>query len=141
MIKKDTVLAKYDNFLMSLLRWSIGIVFVWFGILKLLEFNPVFDLVFNSIMPSLAYGIGLSILGWAEVFIGLMLISNRFLFFTHIILLGHLLGTFSTFIFGWDVIFEPYFPVLSLDGEFVVKNIVLAISGLVVLIHELRKKF
>lgn len=135
----NRILNQYDSFLMTALRLSIGIVFIWFGILKLLGFNPVYDLIFNSIMPDLAYGAGLFILGAAEAFIGVMIVVNRWLVFTHFILFFHLLGTFSTFIFGWGVIFDPYFPVLSLDGEFVVKNVVLSISGLVVLIHELKR--
>jgi uncharacterized membrane protein YkgB len=132
---------KYEDILVTILRLVIALIFVWFGALKILGYNPVFDLVFHSMAPFLASGSGLITLGIAEVFIGLMLLTNRALFLTHIILVLHLLGTFSTFIFGWNVVFDPYFPILSLDGEFVIKNMTLVIAGLVVLVHESRKRY
>ena len=127
-----------ENFLVKVLRVVIGIVFIWFGALKVLGYNPVFDLIYNSMAPFLASGVGLIVLGIVEVFIGAMLLSNRARFLTHLLLVLHLLGTFSTFIFGWHVIFDPYFPILTLAGEFVVKNFILVMSGLVVLIHKSR---
>ena len=90
--------------------------------------------------PSLGSGNGLLFLGMAEVVIGILLALNRYLMLTYSLVLAHLAGTFSTFIFGWHVVFKPYFPVLSLGGEFVVKNITLMISALVILIHEERKQ-
>lgn len=132
--------AKYEDILIRYLRFSIGIVFIWFGGLKIAGYNPVFDLVYYSMAPFLAAGGGLMALGILEVVIGILLLANRLLIFTHTVLLLHLLGTFSTFIFGWHVVFTPFFPVLSLGGEFVVKNMTLAISGLLVLIHEQRKR-
>ncbi|MDO8483167.1 MAG: hypothetical protein Q7S86_05125 [bacterium] len=126
--------------LIKCLRFSIGIVFIWFGGLKIAGYNPVFDLVYYSMAPFLAAGGGLMVLGILEVVIGILLLVNWLLIFTHTVLLFHLLGTFSTFVFGWHVVFEPSFPVLSLGGEFVVKNMALAVSGLLVLIHEQRKK-
>src|SRR3989344_550979 len=127
-----------ENFLLKVLRVVIGVVFIWFGALKILGYNPVFDLIYNSMAPFLASGVGLIVLGIVEVFIGAMLLSNRARFLTHLLLVLHLLGTFSTFIFGWHVIFDPYFPILTLAGEFVVKNFILVMSGLVVLIHKSR---
>lgn len=132
--------AKYEDILIKCLRFSIGIVFVWFGGLKIVGYNPVFELIYNSMAPFFASGGGLVTLGIIEVVIGVLLLTNRFLIFTHTVLLLHLLGTFSTFIFGWHVVFNPFFPVLSLGGEFVIKNMALAISGLLVLIHEQRKR-
>ncbi len=132
--------VRYENILVTILRYTLALIFLWFGVLKILGYNPVFDLIYNSIMPALAHGNGLIILGIIEVFIGIMLVINRALLFTHCIVFFHLLGTFSTFIFGWEVIFYPRFPILSLDGEFVIKNITLAISGLVVLVHESRRR-
>ena len=91
-------------------------------------------------LPWLADGAGLLTLGIVETLIGIFLLSNRALIFTHTVVFFHLLGTFSTFIFGWHVVFQPHFPMLSLDGEFVIKNLILALAGLVVLVYESRKK-
>ncbi|MES3031512.1 MAG: hypothetical protein V4697_03845 [Patescibacteria group bacterium] len=138
--QKILLSESYEQGLVTLVRIGLGVIFVWFGVLKILGFNPVFDLIYNSILPWLADGPGLMTLGIFETFIGILLLSNRALIFTHTIVFFHLLGTFSTFIFGWHIVFQPYFPMLSLDGEFVIKNIILALAGLVVLVYESRKK-
>ena len=130
---------KYEDVLIRVLRISIAIIFVWFGLLKISGHNPVFDLVQYSLMPLFAAGTGLMVLGVVEVVIGILIVTNRFLLFTYTVMLLHLAGTFSTFIFGWHVVFSPYFPILSLGGEFVVKNVVLIIAGLVILVHEERR--
>ncbi len=139
LLYNDAFLKTYGDALMVALRLGLALIFIWFGALKVFGFNPVFDLIYYSMVPAFAHGVGLLWLGVAELCIGVMLVINRALIFTHLVLLGHLIGTFSTFLFGWHVIFDPYFPVLSLSGEFVVKNMVLAISGLVVLVFELRR--
>lgn len=131
---------KYEEVLITSLRLILAVIFIWFGALKILGYNPVFELIHNSAVPALAYGNGLIILGVAETLIGLMLLINRAVLFTHIVLVLHLLGTFSTFVFGWGIIFDPYFPILSLDGEFVIKNIVLVVASLLVLVQEAKRR-
>ncbi|KKU68563.1 MAG: hypothetical protein UX89_C0003G0065 [Parcubacteria group bacterium GW2011_GWA2_47_16] len=131
---------KGEDIAIAVLRISVAVIFIWFGFLKVFGHNPVADLVEYSMAPSLGSGNGLLFLGMAEVVIGILLALNRYLLLTYSLVLAHLAGTFSTFIFGWHVVFEPAFPVLSLGGEFVVKNITLMISALVILIHEERKQ-
>lgn len=126
---------KYENTLITCLRWSLAIIFVWFGLLKVFGFNPVYDLI-ASVTPFLAEGTGLVLLGVFETAIGVGLLVNKYRTLIHTLLVLHLAGTFLTFITGWSVVFDPNFPVLSLGGEFVVKNLTLAIAGLVVLFYN-----
>lgn len=130
---------RYENSLVVLLRLAIAIIFIWFGLLKVWGFNPVFDLV-NSVMPLLAAGPGLIFLGWFETAIGVGLIVNRFRRIVHGLLLMHLLGTFLTFVTAPEIVYTSGFPILSLAGEFVVKNMALVIAGVVVLLHESHRK-
>lgn len=126
------------NLLITALRLSLGVIFIWFGGLKVLGFNPVYELV-NSSFPFLAAGSGNIFLGLLEFAIGLGLVINKPLLYTHIALALHLAGTFITFILAPDLMFEPYFPVLTLEGEFVMKNAILGLSGLVVFTYERQK--
>ena len=121
----------------ALLRIAIGIVFFWFGALKVTGFNPVYDIVYAS-FPFLAAGIGNLLLGGLETLIGLALICNVFQKTTHFTLLLHLLGTFGVFITAPQIMFAPHFPMLTLAGEFVIKNIVLAMGGVVVIHYHMR---
>lgn len=127
-------MQNYRNKLIIALRISLGLVFFWFGSLKLFGYNPVYEIVYAS-FPWFAYGIGNLILGAGEALIGIGLLVNVFRKFTHAVLILHLAGTFTVFITGPELMFSPYFPILTLSGEFVFKNVVLAMSGLVVLTH------
>lgn len=76
---------RYEDRLVTVMRVMLAIIFIWFGILKMMGYNPVHDLVYNSIMPALAAGTGLFILGAVEALIGVMLLLNRALVLTHIL--------------------------------------------------------
>ena len=109
--KLDLILSskQFEDILIKCLRVSIAIIFIWFGSLKIFGHNPVQDLVAFSMFPSLCFGNGLMMLGVAEVVIGVLILANSFLACTYSLLLLHLLGTFSTFIYGWKVVFVPHF--------------------------------
>lgn len=128
-------MKNYKNRLIVALRISLGLVFFWFGVLKVFGYNPVYEIVYTS-FPFFAAGIGNLILGIGETLIGLGLLTNFFSKFTHAVLILHLAGTFAVFITGPELMFNPHFPILTLSGEFVFKNVVLAVSGLVVLTHS-----
>jgi len=132
------ILGRYEDRLVVVLRFTLALIFIWFGLLKVAGYNPVSALV-SSVSPFLATGVGLTLLGTFETLIGVGLLLNRARLLVHTLLVLHLAGTFLTFFTGLEVVFSPHFPILSLDGEFVVKNLVLATAGLLVLLHQSRK--
>ena len=125
---------KHKKLIITLLRLSLALIFIWFGLLKVFGFNPVHSLI-ASVTPMLAEGNGLILLGAFETLIGIGLLVDKLRKITHILLVLHLSGTFLTFITGTTVVFQPYFPVLTLEGEFVLKNLTLALAGLAVLVY------
>lgn len=115
-----------------LLRVSLGIVFIWFGALKVLDVSPVVELVADTV-----YWVDsdwfVPVLGTAEILIGLGLVIGRGLRLVLIGLVGQMIGTFLVFIVLPDVAFLDGNPLkLSVEGEFVLKNLVLLTAGLVV---------
>ncbi len=110
----------------------MGLIFLWFGLLKLVGVNPVIDIVYGS-WPFLAQGVGNFALGLLETIIGAGLLFNIVPVLVHAALIGHLIGTFSVFILAPEIVFDPYFPFLTLAGEFVFKNVTLLMAGFVVL--------
>lgn len=120
------------------LRWSLAVIYIWFGILKVLGYNPVYDIV-NGTYPLLATEAGTIVLGLVEVLIGLGLATNVWPRVVSSILVIHMAGTFLTFLTTPALMFDPYFPILSFSGEFVVKNLVLTVAGLVILAHQWKK--
>lgn len=117
------------------MRVALGIIFLWFGLLKFTGFNPVYEIVAAS-FAFLAKGPGNILLASLETLIGAGLVLNRFRRVVHSVLILHLLGTFTVFIRAPHIMFDPYFPILTLAGEFVVKNLALAFGGIIVLLKK-----
>ena len=115
-----------------LLRLSLALIFFWFGLLKLAGVSPVVDLLRNSI-PFLARAPYIELLGVAEIVIAVGLVIERLANQAAALMILHLFCTLSIAIIAPTIFFAPVFPVLTLDGEFLAKNVVLITAGLVVI--------
>lgn len=118
------------------LRVSLGVVFFWFGVLKFFPgLSPAQDLATRTI-EVLTFGLvppGLSLLilaAW-ECAIGLGLITGLFMRATLLLLLLQMLGTITPLFFFPAETFTriPYAP--TLEGQYIIKNIVLVTAGIV----------
>lgn len=129
-----TWMARYG---VVILRVSLGVIFFWFGVLKFFPaLSPAEDLASRTI-ELLTFGIvgpavSLPVLAAWEVAIGLGLITGRFMRVTLALLGLQMLGTVTPlFLFPeetWRV-----FPIaLTLEGQYIVKNLVLVSAGLVI---------
>ena len=114
------------------LRVALGAVFVWFGALKIGRLSPVSELVARTVYwfdPDWV----VPLLGVVEVVIGLGLVFGVLLRFVLLLFAGQMAGTFLTFVVLPHVCFRDGNPLLlTAEGEFVVKNLVLLAAGLVV---------
>lgn len=107
-----------------LLRISLGIVFVWFGALKIFDVSPAADLVAATVYfvpPDLF----VPVLGVWEVLIGLCLISRRFIRLGLFLLFAQMPGTFLPLVLLPDVTFATVPHTLTVEGQYIVKNLVL----------------
>jgi uncharacterized membrane protein YkgB len=135
----------HDYFLGLLHQWSVpalrlalGLVFLWFGALKLLGASPVIHILEQgySFLPVHAFAMMLG--GW-EVLLGVGLMTKRALRCTLGLLCVHLAGTFVTFGLVPALFFQHGNPLwLTAEGEFVVKNMVLITAGLVIAGYEVK---
>ncbi|MBA4251576.1 MAG: hypothetical protein C0425_07800 [Chlorobiaceae bacterium] len=120
-----------------LLRISLGIIFLWFGFLKFFPgLSPAQELATRTI-GLLSFGIitpniSIFILAAWESLIGLGLIAGKFLRFTLLLLFLQMLGTFTPIVlFPYEVFSHiPYAP--TLEGQYIIKNLVLIAAGLVI---------
>ncbi len=116
-----------------LLRVVLGVVFLWFGALKLADVSPAAPLIAKT-LPFLPAKPTVYVLGVVEVLIGLGLLSGWAIRLTLLLFLPQMLGTLIPLITLPDTVFEAGNPLrLSLAGEFVLKNFVLISAGLVIL--------
>lgn len=121
-------MAKYG--LLSL-RIGLGVVFFWFGALKLVpDLSPAEDLVRNTIFwvdPDLF----LPILALWEMAIGLGLIWGKYMRITILLLFLQMPGTALPLVLLPETVWTEFPYGLTLEGQYIIKNLVLVSAGLV----------
>jgi uncharacterized membrane protein YkgB len=114
------------------LRLAVAVVFIWFGVLKIIDRGPVADLAADTVywLPA---GPFVRFLGLSEVVVGMGLLLRGALRATLLLFWMQMAGTLLVFAFRHDVAFQSGNPLLlTITGEFVVKNLVLIAAGLVI---------
>jgi uncharacterized membrane protein YkgB len=114
-----------------LLRLSLAIVFGWFGLLKLFGLCPLGGFVCRT-LPFLPANACLTFLGAWEVVIGLCLLVPPLVRIGLGLLLLHLPGTVLPFLVLPQECFDPFPYGLTVEGQYIVKNLVLASAALTV---------
>jgi putative oxidoreductase len=120
------------------LRILLGLLFVWFGGLKVAGVSPVKAMV-AATLPWADPNVIVPVLGGIEVLLGLGLLSGVALRLVLPALALHLTGTFLTFVMLPAQMFNSSDPLLLTEnGEFVTKNLVLISATLVLFAHASR---
>jgi len=114
-------------------RFSLALTFFWIGALKLFHLSTLSPLI-ETAYPFLGTPQSFAFLGILEIIIGIGLIVGKktSIFATFLIL--HLVATLLTFVFAPSTVFKPFFPILTMEGEFILKNVVLIVGALFVLL-------
>ena len=114
------------------LRVSLAIVFIWFGALKVFGVTPVAELVANTVYwldPDFV----VPAIGVIEILVGLGLLFRVAMRAVLGLFFLQMLGTFLVLIILPEVAFQDGNPLLlTVEGEFVSKNLVLISAGMVV---------
>ncbi|MFC6721172.1 DoxX family protein [Halobacteriaceae archaeon SHR40] len=127
----ETIAAGMSRWSIPVLRVSLGLVFVWFGALKLLDVSPAADLVAATVyvVPPELF---VPVLGAWEVAIGLCLLSPRLTRVGILLLFLQMPGTFLPFVVLPDVTFATVPYELTVEGQYIVKNLVLIGAALAI---------
>lgn len=126
------VLTLLERFALPMLRLSLGLVFVWFGILKVTGQTPVGQLVADTVFW-LNPDWFVPLLGVFEVLVGVGLLFARGLRLVLALFALQMIGTFLVLVVQPEVAFQDGNPlILTTEGEFVVKNLVLLSAGLMI---------
>jgi uncharacterized membrane protein YkgB len=108
------------------LRIAMGLVLVWIGGLKFVDPSPVVGLIGASPFAPLASNGFVYLLGAGEVIVGALLFANIRVQYVGILTMGLFVGTLAILILTPKVAYgDAGFPLLSLPGEFLLKDIVL----------------
>ena len=140
--------ARFDQIDLRLTRWmarygilllriSLGLVFLWFGFLKFfpgvspaeeLVTNTIYRLSFGLITPATAA----ILVATLETLIGLGLITGVAMRLTLLLLAFHMVGTAMPIFLFPDQVFQIVPIVPTLEGQYIIKNLVLVSAGLVI---------
>lgn len=126
----------------AMLRVSVGLIFLAFAIPKFIPgASPVEGLVMRTV-DVLSFGLVQGTLGMVfvaalETFIGLTLVTSRFLGLGLLALGGAMVGFFAPLVlFAGDLLGEG----LTFEAQYILKDIVLAVAALVIAVTPLRAR-
>ncbi len=119
------------------LRIGMGLVFLWFGVLKFLPgLSPAQDLATRTIEQLTLGAIGpaasMPVLATWETLIGLGLISGRFLRATLFLLAVQMLGAATPLVLFPAETFTMFPLAPTLEGQYIIKNVVLIGAAMVI---------
>ena len=136
----DAVDARVTRWMAShgirLLRISLGVVFLWFGVLKFFPgLSPASDLAARTIY-ALSFGVvsarvSVPLLAAWECLIGVGLITGVYMRATLFLLALQMAGTLTPLLLFPSEVFTrvPYAP--TLEGQYIIKNAVLISAAIV----------
>lgn len=131
--------------IVNLLRISLGIIFLWYGMLKFFpELSPAEDLaintinwMFNGLIPS---EISIKLLALWEVLVGIGFILGFYTRYITILFLIHMVLTFLPLFIFPELSFTNAPYAFTIVGQYIVKNIVFILVGFLILKVEDEKK-
>ncbi len=128
----------------NLLSISIGVVYLWFGLLKFFSgLSPAEGLAINTIgfltINLIPDSISIILLAVLECSIGIGLIFNLLRRQFVILAFGHIFLTFVPLFIFFDLTFNNHIYAYTLLGQYIFKNIVF-LSALLVIYRELEAK-
>ena len=114
-----------------ILRYSLAIIFVWFGYLKIIGESPAEDIVAATVFwfdPE----IFIPVLGIWEVVIGLFLCFRKTVRLAILLLVFQIPGTFLPLIILPEQSFNEFPLKLSMEGQYIIKNLIIIGAAIVV---------
>ncbi|MBK6967142.1 MAG: DoxX family membrane protein [Bacteroidales bacterium] len=119
------------------LRLSVGFLFLWYGILKFFPSVSSAENIATTTIEQLSFGIvngrfAMILLAVWETMIGLGLMSGKFLRETLLLLFLQMIGTLAPLVLLPDITFTIFPIVPSLEGQYIIKNLVLISAGIAI---------
>ncbi len=142
MLNKELILKRFDlldkqivdamnRYGLVFLRIGLGIVFLWFGALKLIPGLSPAEILVRETIYFIPIRMFLPILALWEMLIGLGFLVNRFMRATLLLLFLQMTGTLLPLLLLPDVVWKTFPHVLTLEGQYIVKNLVIIGAGIV----------
>ncbi|MCB0577622.1 MAG: DoxX family protein [Saprospiraceae bacterium] len=128
----------------NLLKWTLGIVYLWFGALKFFSGLSPAEVLAKDTIRVLTFGlipddISLILLAIWEVTIGVLLLSGFRIRFAIKAALVHMVFTFTPLLFFPELSFTHAPYGFTIIGQYIVKNLVFIVAMMIILKEEEKK--
>ena len=127
-----------------LIRIPLFVIFFWFGLLKVIELSPAQGLIIDTVywMPFLSPEDWVIVIGYWEMLIGLFFLAKKTTFYAMLLLFLQMSGTFMPLVLLPSVTFQNSNYLLpTLEGQYIIKNIIIITSAIVVGRYYLNPRF
>lgn len=133
------------NKTIKLIRLSLGIIFLWYGMLKFFPtFSPAEELAtrtidimfFGLINPLLS----IKLLAILEISIGIGFLLGFYTRIITVVFIGHMICTFAPLFLLPELSFTHAPYAFTLVGQYIVKNIVFILAGILIYQNEIEAK-
>lgn len=127
-----------------LIRIPLFVIFFWFGLLKVIELSPAQGLIIDTVywMPFLSPEDWVIVIGYWEMLIGLFFLTKKTTFYAMLLLFLQMSGTFMPLVLLPSVTFQNSNVLLpTLEGQYIIKNIIIITSAIVVGRYYLNQPF
>lgn len=134
--------ARYQPHSITVLRVSVGLIFGWFGALKLFPDASPAEEIAAAAMTRLTGGllpqhVSLPLLGSAELLLGVALVTGLLLRPALLLFSAHLAGAFASLLLLPEAMWHHGMP--TLEGQYVLKNIVLVAACFAITADDLTR--
>lgn len=117
---------------LTLLRFAAGMVFLWIGTSKLVPGASVTEPLIRASFPNSPLNLIMPALAIWEIAIGVLFMVGYFKRALLVLLVLHTLGTLAMIGLRSDLIFRQFPFGLTLEGQYLITNLMTFIAGLVV---------
>ena len=132
-------ITKFDDILINLMskyalpmaRLAFGVIFIWFGGLKVLGLSPAYELVAATVYW-LTPEVIVPLVGLWEVAIGICLLYPPLTRIGLLLLAGQMPATFMPLILLPEVCFTVWPIGLTLEGQYIIKNLAVIASAFII---------
>jgi uncharacterized membrane protein YphA (DoxX/SURF4 family) len=135
-----TLPARYRQHSFTVLRVSVGLLFVWFGALKFLPDVSHAEDMATRVVHELTSGavpadVSRPLVALMEILIGAGLVTGLLPRLTLLVFFAHMAGTFTALVVLRSEVWDGNVAVPTMAGQYVIKNVVLVAAGLAIAAH------
>lgn len=139
----DGIIHFFRKIFIPAARIGLFIVFFWFGFLKVLGLSPASGVVqrlFENTVPFMDFSVFLVLFGLFECLIGALFLIKGLERLVIPLLFIHMITTFGPLVFLPEETWQR-FMVPTLEGQYIIKNVVLiaAAVGIAAHLHPIKK--